>query len=245
MVRRQLSVSLPPEKLEELKKLLIRSGGVEVEGRRAHEAYRIRLDGKLLIAYLTGTIVFHEELAPLVSSMFKGFGVRVGIDEVGKGEAGGPLVVCAVAFDDEGREKAVLSGVIESKMLNRNKASEIARKVREAAISAGIVVISPEEFKKFWKKGNLNELLAKWHAIALKRAISTLKRVDEILVDSFDERRLRTNLEPIAKDLGAKLTLEEGADRKYIEVAAASALAAAIRADLIRKGMRSKKWGTS
>ncbi len=245
MVRKQLSVVLPEGKLEELKDLLLRSGGKEIETRNDYELYRIGFNDKVLIAYTTGTVVYHQDLADLVSKVFMGLGTRIGIDEVGKGEAEGPLVVCAVALDDEGRRKAVSIGLVESKMARGERLFEIADKIREASVAVGIVVISPSEFKKLWKRGNLNDLLAKWHAKALERLTCTIKKADVVIVDSFDERRLRENLEHLAKELGAKLVLENNADRRYLEVAAASTIASAIRRDLMKEGMRLKKWGTS
>lgn len=242
---KQLSVVLPREKLGELKELLLKSGGQEIERRNKYEEYRIDLDGRVLIAYSTGTVVFHEDLATFVSEMFKGLGIRVGMDEVGKGEAEGPIVVCAVALDDDGRRKAVSFGLVESKMSREERTKEVAARIREAALAIGTVVISPEEFRAVWRRGNLNELLANWHARALESVISSLKRADKVIVDSFDERRLKEKLEPLARKLGAELILEKGADRKYLEVAAASIVANEVRCSLMERGMRSRKWRTS
>lgn len=245
MVEKQLSVVLPREKLGELRKLLLRSGGREIERKNEYEEYRININGKVLIAYSTGTVVFHKDLATFVSEMFKGLGIRVGLDEVGKGEAEGPIVVCAVALDDNGRSKAVSFGLVESKMARDERTKEVATKIREVALAIGTVVISPEEFRMVWRRGNLNELLASWHAKALESIISSLKRADKVIVDSFDERRLKERLEPLAMKLGAELILEKGADRKYLEVAAASIVASEIRDSLMEKGMTSRKWRTS
>ncbi len=236
---------LPHEKLEELKELLLKLGGQEIQKKNEYEEYRVRFEDKLLIAYSTGTVVFNEGLADIVSKMFKGLGIRVGIDEVGKGEAEGPLVVCAVALDDEGRSKAVSAGLVESKIAKKERLMEIANKMREAALAIGTVVVSPTEFKRIWKRGNLNELLAMWHAQALESVISSLKRIDVVIVDSFDERKLREKLEPLTKKVRARLILENEADRRYLEVAAASIIARAIRDGLIRRGMKSRKWETS
>ncbi len=236
---------LPDGKLEELKELLLKSGGKEVQVKNEYERYRIGFNDKILIAYSTGTVVYHQDLADLVSKVFMGLGTRVGVDEVGKGEAEGPIVVCAVALDDEGRRKAVSIGLVESKMAKGGRIIEVADKIREAAVGVGTVVISPSEFRMVWKRGNLNELLAKWHARALESVVCKIKKADAIIVDSFDERRLRENLEPVAKRLGAMLVLENEADRRYIEVAAASTIASAIRRNLMKKGMRLRKWETS
>ena len=233
---------LPDGKLDELKELLLTSGGKEIGVKNEYEKYRISFDNKVLIAYSTGTVVYHQDLAGLVSKVFMGLGMRVGVDEVGKGEAEGPIVICAVALDDNGRSKAVSIGLVESKMAKGERIVEVADRIKEAAVAVGTVVVSPTEFKKVWKKGNLNELLARWHAQALENAVCTLKKVDVIIVDSFDERRLREKLEPLAKRLGAELVLENEADRRYIEVAAASAIASAIRRNLMKEGMRLRKW---
>jgi len=245
LVRKQLSVVLPDGKLEELKELLLKSGGKEIQVKNEYEKYRIGLNDKVLIAYSTGTVVYHQDLSSLVAKVFMGLGTRIGVDEVGKGEAEGPLVVCAVALNDEGRSKAISIGLVESKMAKGDRIVEVADKIREAAVAVGTVVISPSEFKKVWKRGNLNELLARWHAQAVESVVCTLKKADVIIVDSFDERRLKEKLEPLAKRLGAKLILENEADRRYIEVAAASTIASAIRRNLMKKGMRLRKWETS
>lgn len=217
-------------------------GGVEVPVKSCLELFRIRLLEGTVIAYRSGSVVFQEDLGDVISRVVREGGLRVGVDEVGKGEAKGPIVVAAVALDGDGREKMVSIGLVETKSARPGRISKMARGVEKGATCIEIIIVPPDEFRRIWKRGNLNELLAEWHKQALRGVADCLEHAKEVIIDSFDDRRLNEALGPIATELEANLLLENRADEKYLEVAAASVIARAKREELIARGMDGRKW---
>ncbi len=190
-------------------------------------------EGKAIV-YKSGKVVFHEPLRGLIlSSLMEEPGVEVGSDEAGKGESEGAIVVAAVALDDKARKELRSLGLLESKSIPKARIPEIFREISARALYVSAKVVTPEEFRSLWREGNLNDLLASWHKQVVTDCLTHVK-VDRVIIDSFDRKRL----ERAFSGLGIPVTLEAGADKKYVSVAAASLVARYLR-DLNSKG---KKW---
>lgn len=115
-------------------------------------------------------------------------GCRIGLDESGKGDYFGPLVVAAVAADPE--QEAVLRtwGVRDSKRLSDSRVKVLARQIR--SLPHVVVLIGPERYNRLYQEiGNLNRLLAWAHARALE---NLLEQVDcsRAIADQFGDRTL-------------------------------------------------------
>jgi ribonuclease HIII len=100
----------------------------------------------------------------------------IGLDETGKGDYFGPLVVAAVC----GKPEALRAlGVADSKKVADTRCTRLAREIREA-FEAETVVIQPVRYNELYgRMKNLNKLLAWAHARALE---NLLERVDASLV---------------------------------------------------------------
>ena len=153
--------------------------------------------------------------------MVTGTSTYIGLDEAGKGDYFGPLVVAAVAGDSK---PLTALGVVDSKRLSDKRVISLA-----AAIITGfateVVAVHPPKYNELYARmRNLNRLLAWCHARALE---NMLHRVPEahVIVDQFAAAH---TLEKALLEKGQKTKLiqEPGAEQ-YAVVAAASIVARA------------------
>jgi ribonuclease HIII len=154
---------------------------------------------------------------------------RIGMDESGKGDYFGPLVIAAVYVDEKTEPQLVALGVRDSKRLQDNRILTLAEEIKSLC-PYDVVPISPKAYNKLYSEiGNLNRLLAWGHARALE---NVLKKVtcDLAVADQFgDENFLRNAL----LSEGRTITLEQRPRAEEdIAVAAASILA---RAEFVRR----------
>ncbi|GKS57370.1 ribonuclease HIII [Nitrospira sp.] len=165
---------------------------------------------------------------------------RIGIDESGKGDYFGPLVIAAAYVDERSESDLRLMRVRDSKKISDSRVIEIARDVR-AVCPHYVVAIGPESYNRLYGKiGNLNRLLAWGHARALE---NLLERVacNLAIADQFgDERYVQHAL--MEKGRAVRLVQQPRAEAD-VAVATASILA---RADfLIRLDRLSREVGTA
>lgn len=91
----------------------------------------------------------------------------IGIDESGKGDFFGPLVVAAVACKDSQLAQLTQLGVRDCKLLSDSKLNVIDSELRERFPFA-VLRLMPEEYNnEYLKLKNLNKLLAFGHASVL------------------------------------------------------------------------------
>ena len=160
----------------------------------------------------------------ILSSLIEEPGVEVGSDEAGKGEDEGPIVVAAVALDEESRKELRSLGLLESKSIPKGRVQELFEEIKLRALHLSVRVVTPEEFRSLWVRGNLNFLLASWHEEVIRDCLNRVNAT-KVVVDSFDRKRL----EEVLSWVKARLIIEPGADKKYVSVAAASVVARHIR----------------
>jgi ribonuclease HII len=141
-----------------------------------------------------------------------------GVDEAGRGPVLGPMVVAAVATDDDAHLRRMK--VKDSKKLTPAKREELALKIIDSC-KVEYLVISHEEIDSRGTKTSLNEL----EAVAFARLIDTLK-ADEVFVDACD-----VNEQHFSQMVSARLSYkprmvcEHRADDSYPIVSAASIIA--------------------
>ena len=119
-------------------------------------------------------------------------GERIGIDESGKGDYFGPLVVAAVLVIPAVEPDLKLMQVRDSKRISDGRVLEMAPAVRQIC-KHSIVAIGPERYNDLYAKiGNLNRLLAWGHARALE---NLLGQADCALAisDQFGDERFILN----------------------------------------------------
>ena len=151
---------------------------------------------------------------------------RLGIDEAGKGDYFGPLVVAGARIPDAEVEKRLIDiGVRDSKLL---KSDESTRRISSrlldmlGAENVYIVALSPPAYEaRRQEAGNVNRLLAEIDAGIIEEFRDDIRVV---VVDEF-ARDTRACLEPVMPE-GVKLEVRPRAEDD-VAVAAASVLARA------------------
>lgn len=150
---------------------------------------------------------------------------RIGIDESGKGDYFGPLVIAGV-FANEDIEKELYDlGVQDSKKNTDFKNQELALKIKQIVKSKNynIVFILPEKYNKLYQKiRNLNSLLAWGHARTIENILTEIT-CDNVIADQFgNEGYINSALMEKGKSINLIQTPKAERD---IAVAAASILA--------------------
>ncbi len=154
---------------------------------------------------------------------------RIGVDESGKGDYFGPLVVAGVYSDTKDIEKLGEMGVKDSKKITDKRAEVLARQIMGKHLFT-TVVIGPEKYNELMEKmGNLNSLLAWAHARTIENLLSKV-RCTKVVVDQFANKRLVQNA---LMKKGKEIRLEQRHKAESdLVVAAASILA---RAEFLRR----------
>ena len=149
---------------------------------------------------------------------------RIGIDESGKGDYFGPLVIAAAHVTLEIEPELRLMEVRDSKKISDGRVLEIARELRQVC-KHSIVTINPQKYNELYPKfRNLNRLLAWGHARALE---NLLEQVDcpLAIADQFGDERFVLNA---LLEKGKKIQLVQRTKAEAdLAVAAASILARA------------------
>lgn len=165
---------------------------------------------------------------------------RIGIDESGKGDYFGPLVIAAVFVDATTQGELALMQVRDSKKISDGRLLEMAPDIKMICPHS-LIAIGPHKYNELYAKiRNLNRLLAWGHAKALE---TLLERVscERAISDQFGDERLILNA---LQAKGRKIILEQRTKAEAdLAVAAASILA---RAEfLIRLKRLSEEVGTT
>jgi ribonuclease HIII len=103
---------------------------------------------------------------------------RIGVDESGKGDFFGPLVVAGVYVNEAGARNLMEMGVRDSKTITSDKRiGEFADQIREAqGCAVNVVPIGVESYNRLQSKmGNVNNLLGWGHARVIE---NLLEKVD-------------------------------------------------------------------
>ena len=160
--------------------------------------------GKLVVQG-TGTTDFVEfVLEPLVLKRClekfpeaEAFTPHAGIDESGKGDFFGPLVIaCAYVGTKEQADKLRTAGVRDSKQIKTDAAIlKIAGEIRQILCGKiGLIAIGPEAYNRLYASmGNLNRLLAWGHARALENLLELVPDCQEAIADQFGSEHLIRN----------------------------------------------------
>lgn len=152
---------------------------------------------------------------------------HIGVDESGKGDFFGPLVVAACYVGPE--HLAELDGVKDSKKLTDAIATRLAVRIK-AVCPHSVIAIGPAKYNELYEKfRNLNKMLAWGHARAIENVLD-LRPCKLVISDQFaDPAGLRRALFAKGKEVELQSIVRAESD---IAVAAASILA---RAEFLRR----------
>ncbi|HEY0867979.1 MAG TPA: ribonuclease HIII [Fimbriimonas sp.] len=162
---------------------------------------------------------------------------HIGVDESGKGDFFGPLVVAACYVGPE--HLAELEGVKDSKKLTDIQSMKYAEAIKRACPHS-IIAIGPAKYNELYAKfRNLNTLLAWGHARAIENVLE-LQPATHVISDQFAAGGLAVKRALFEKGRSIEFVSQVRAEAD-IAVAAASVLA---RAEFLRRLKRlSEEWG--
>jgi len=149
--------------------------------------------------------------------------LTLGIDEAGRGPGIGPMVLCAVALDEDRGARLATLGVRDSKAFGSSDKSKAVRarlalEIERVALFVGYEVCEVPEIDVYVSRGGLNELEREKAAALIQRAPACAR----LIADG------RTLFSPLAAAFPG-LEAKDKADAEHVAVAAASVCAKARR----------------
>jgi ribonuclease HIII len=190
---------------------------VFVQGKGVEEFVQFELEPKVLGEAKLG----YEEV-----HLPKMFEPHLGVDESGKGDFFGPLVIAGVYVDRAIARKLLDARVQDSKRIGSDARiralAQLIRKTADGLIET--VLIGPQKYNELYEKfGNLNKLLGWGHARVIENLLAKKPDCPRALSDQFaDERVVKQSL----LRHGRKIDIEQRTKAESdIAVAAASILA--------------------
>ena len=210
----QIAVSIPSCRIN-----LYNSGKLLLQGKGAEEWITFTLETEIL----KGVVIGYEELQDP-----EAFKPHMGIDESGKGDFFGPLVIASAYVDEKLVDKLREMGVRDSKKISSdNVALNMARDIRKLlGDRCAMVTIGPRSYNRMYSKiRNVNKMLAWGHARAIEDLLVKVPDCPRALSDKFGPTH---QIERALMDKGKKIKLDQRTKAESDPaVAAASILARA------------------
>ena len=190
---------------------------VLVQGKGVEEFVQFELEPKILGEAKLG---YEEVHSP---EMFE---PHFGVDESGKGDFFGPLVIAGVYVDRGIARKLIEAGVQDSKRISSDaRIRALADSIRKTSMGLiDVVLIGPAKYNELYEKfGNLNKLLAWGHARVIENLLGKKADCPRSLSDQFADARL---IEQALQRHGQRIEIQQRPRAESdIAVAAASILA--------------------
>jgi ribonuclease HIII len=150
-----------------------------VQGKETEEFVSLILEPQVLgQAELGYEEVLHPEM----------FQPHIGVDESGKGDFFGPLVIAGVYVDTLAARQLREIGAVDSKRITSDaKIEQVAKAIRSIpGLRFEIIQIYPERYNALYEKfGNLNRLLAWGHAKVIEVLLERVPDCPRALSDQF------------------------------------------------------------
>lgn len=189
---------------------------VVIQGRGTEHFVQFHLEPEILGEARLG---YEEVLTPEL------FTPHFGVDESGKGDFFGPLVIAGVYVDRDLARTFQDLGITDSKRISSDaRIRALAAGIRKSRAPQSVVAISPERYNALFAKiGNLNRLLAWGHARVIENLCSLRPDCPRALSDKFADVRV---LERALMEKGRSIHLDQRTKAESdFAVAAASILA--------------------
>jgi ribonuclease HIII len=195
-------------KADQLNVALYTSGKLVIQGKRAAEFIEMTLEPLVLLEV--------QVKAPAERTW------RIGVDEAGKGDYFGPLVVAGVCAGEDRLDALLELGVRDSKTLSDSVILEMARKIRQT-VRFSLVRFFPDRYNELYQQfGNLNKLLAWGHA----KAIAVLHAEHPVSLARIDQFAAPWVVESALKKQKVDVHLEQSVRGESDPVIAAASILA-------------------
>ena len=190
---------------------------VLVQGKGVEEFVQFQLEPKILGEAKLG---YEEVHSP---EMFE---PHLGVDESGKGDFFGPLVISGVYVDRGIARKLLDAGVVDSKKIGSDaRIRTLADSIRKSSLGlAETVLIGPAKYNELYEKfANLNKLLGWGHGRVIENLLEKKPDCPRSVSDQFaDASVIERSLLRHGRNIGIEQRVRAESD---IAVAAASILA--------------------
>lgn len=190
---------------------------VVVQGKETEDFVKYELEPKITGEARLG---YEEVLQPAM------FEPHFGIDESGKGDFFGPLVIAGVFVDRPIARHLLDLGVMDSKRISSDqRIMQLADSIRGTpGISSNVVLIGPEKYNELYARfANLNDLLGWGHARVIENLLTERPDCPRALSDKFANERV---VQRALLSAGRKIIVEQRTKAEAdIAVAGASILA--------------------
>jgi len=211
MSQKTISLKLTNKQVEVLKKLLLKKGWKEQEINNDYVALRMKnAKGSVCTLYTSMKVVFqgkgdfqdiikHLELGSAeISSGKKKANIitpHIGVDEVGKGDYFGPLVVVACFVNKNFLEKVAGLGIGDSKKISDLRIRDIYKKIKDYPYYY-VSIVKPEEYNiRIKELKNVAILLAKEHSRVIEMGLKDLQErgieCKDVVIDQFSSKKSR------------------------------------------------------
>jgi len=189
---------------------------VLIQGKETEDFVRFTLEPIVLGEAKLG---YEEELNP---EMYE---PHFGIDESGKGDFFGPLVIAGAYTDRDTARALADAGVADSKKIADSKIKKLAALIRRTpGLDHEVIMVGPKKYNQLYGKiGNLNKLLAWGHSAVIERLCEKRPDCPRALSDQFARPSL---IRAALGEKGRAIRLQQRTKAESdIAVAAASILA--------------------
>lgn len=206
MTQSTVSLKLEIEDIVDIKSVLSTYGWHEDSIINEYVALRMKNDrGSVMTLYTSKKIVFqgNEDFSELVGLIKRGcesssvgtLEAHIGVDEVGKGDYFGPLVVVSCFISKEIQEKLLCLGVGDSKKFSDERILKMYSSLKDYEYYYPSIV-SPTEYNTLYEKyRNASVLLAKQHAKVIEMGLEDLKQkgieCQYVVIDQFSSKKSR------------------------------------------------------
>ncbi len=214
---RKLEHTIAAAEGEDCQIALYKSGKCLVQGKGAADWVTFVLEPQVLGEARLG---YEEVLNPEASAP------HMGVDESGKGDFFGPLVIAAAYVDETIARDLKAMNVRDSKTITTDKAAQdLAKKIRERLGDRyAVISIGPAAYNRLYATMNsVNRILAWGHAKAIENLLEKVPGCPRALSDQFGPEH---QIQRALQQKGRKIKLEQRHKAESdIAVAAASILA--------------------
>ncbi|MDD2270537.1 MAG: ribonuclease HIII [Candidatus Dojkabacteria bacterium] len=241
-----VSLDIEKEEFQSIKDLLLAQNWVEQNDSNQYVVYRLKSHGGTIATmYFSGKLVLQgrEDFTKVISMLkeekvdtSQEFLPHFGVDEVGKGDYFGPLVVVGCFVNGEFFKKVKLLGFADSKKFSDEKIENLYSMVKDYPYYYSSIVY-PNEYNRLTKiYRNASLLLAKQHSKVIEEGLRDLesKKIscNYVVIDQFSSSKSR-----VTNELG-----QLGKKCKFIQFHKGESDIAVACASIIARGIFVQEW---
>lgn len=242
-----VTLEFKKEQIEPVRDVLLANGWRNEEDSNSYVLFRLRSpENSLALMYRSGKLVLQgrEEFTSVISNIqeFQGDTVTLdykphfGVDEVGKGDYFGPLIVVGCFVTEEFFKRIKVLGFADSKRFTDKKIFNLYSAVKDYPFYYRSIV-NPRRYNEMVDKyKNVSILLAKQHALVIEEGLKDLKskniQCNYVVIDQFSSSKSR-----VVNELG-----EYGRECDLIQRHRGEEDIAVASASIIARGIFIQEW---